>query len=464
MVHGVLVTVGWEAEILAVRRVDRGPVIVGSGAGSIAQVPEEALGARCWTVAVVDGAAVNLHPPQNARVVVERAREGGGPEDALRAGDVATLWLGRFSVRIEALDRDDVRPIPRSRTGGAALAYVVLAAVVHGGLLGWARAAPAESSIDDGASQGQTLRDMILAAERRASADAEVTRDGAGLSEGTLVDGHAGDGSRAGGARAPGQQGASGSPLSRASGKRFAASAAADAPTPAREAGDADFTATMVGLIAASARAPAAAFGADLASADDPLSSVGSMWAPSLGESFGSAALGLSGIGLGGGGEGEGIGLGTVGTLGHGAGEAGTGTGGAGARLIARGRTFKYNAGYRCYGCGVSVSGRLPPEIIQRIIRQNMGRIRLCYETALRKNPSLSGRVTTSFVIGRDGSVSSVRISESTIGNRSVDDCVARAFSSMSFPQPEGGIVTVVYPIAMTADDPQPQASYAFTP
>ena len=52
-----------------------------------------------------------------------------------------------------------------------------------------------------------------------------------------------------------------------------------------------------------------------------------------------------------------------------------------------------------------SVSGRLPPEVIQRIVRQNFGRFRLCYENGLRNNPNLQGRVAVRFVIGREGDV-----------------------------------------------------------
>ena len=37
------------------------------------------------------------------------------------------------------------------------------------------------------------------------------------------------------------------------------------------------------------------------------------------------------------------------------------------------------------------VNGRLPPEVIQRIVRQNFGRFRLCYENGLRNNPNLAG-------------------------------------------------------------------------
>ncbi len=95
----------------------------------------------------------------------------------------------------------------------------------------------------------------------------------------------------------------------------------------------------------------------------------------------------------------------------------------------------------------VQVSGRLPPEVIQRIVRQNFGRFRLCYENGLRSNPKLEGKVSVRFVIGRDGSVSNVGNGGSDLPDGGVVSCVVRAFYGLSFPQPEGGIVTVTYPI-----------------
>lgn len=94
-----------------------------------------------------------------------------------------------------------------------------------------------------------------------------------------------------------------------------------------------------------------------------------------------------------------------------------------------------------------TVSGRLAPEVIQRIVRQNYGRFRLCYEQALASNPKLEGRVQVRFVIGRDGSVSNVSNAGSDIPDSAVVQCVLRNYYGLSFPQPEGGIVTVVYPI-----------------
>ena len=195
---------------------------------------------------------------------------------------------------------------------------------------------------------------------------------------------------------------------------------------------------------------------------NDPLSAQGNMWGDAIGDSFGAGGLGLSGVGEGGGGRGEGIGigassdssgigLGNIGTVGHG---AGTGTGqGFGA---GHGRLAGAHAAVRAPSVrqgATQVSGRLPPEVIQRIVRQNFGRFRLCYENGLRANPNLSGRVSVRFVIGTDGSVRGASDGGSDLPSPEVISCVARGFGNLSFPQPEGGIVTVVYPIIFTPGD-----------
>jgi tetratricopeptide (TPR) repeat protein len=161
------------------------------------------------------------------------------------------------------------------------------------------------------------------------------------------------------------------------------------------------------------------------------------LWGDEIGDAFGFGGLGLSGIGEGGGGRGDGIGLGNVGGIGHGTGRlAGT----------HRARPPRLRAG------ALEVSGALPPEVIQRIVRQNFGRFRLCYENALRDTPELAGRLTVRFVIQADGSVKPSTLASrdwSPAGARaSLEDCVVRSFVTLSFPQPERGSVTVLYPIA----------------
>ena len=205
----------------------------------------------------------------------------------------------------------------------------------------------------------------------------------------------------------------------------------------------------MIGILNADGGAPTAPWGRDTSLGNDPMSARGNMWGDTIGDSFGAGGLGLAGD-AGGGGRGEGIGLGNIGTIGHGSG-TGTGSGygrGSGGLGGAHAHTPKVRQGT------TTVNGRLPPEVIQRIVRQNFGRFRLCYEQGLLKDPKLTGTVATKFVIATDGSVSSAaRDASTTMPDAAVVSCITRAFSSLSFPQPEGGIVTVVYPVIFEPGD-----------
>lgn len=96
------------------------------------------------------------------------------------------------------------------------------------------------------------------------------------------------------------------------------------------------------------------------------------------------------------------------------------------------------------------VSGRVPPEIIQRVVRMSFGRFRACYETGLMRDPTLRGRVVTKFLINRHGEVLAATDAGSDLGDKEVIDCVARAFTSLAFPEADRGTITVVYPIVFT--------------
>jgi len=97
------------------------------------------------------------------------------------------------------------------------------------------------------------------------------------------------------------------------------------------------------------------------------------------------------------------------------------------------------------------IRGRLPPEQIQKIVRTIYHRFRTCYEQGLSRNKSLAGKVVVRFVIGREGNVTRVLIAEGTsMPDRQVVECVAKNFYDLVFPQPEDGIVTVVYPLTLS--------------
>ena len=58
-----------------------------------------------------------------------------------------------------------------------------------------------------------------------------------------------------------------------------------------------------------------------------------------------------------------------------------------------------------------------------RVVRQNYGRFRMCYEQGLGRNPNLEGRVSARFVIGRDGAVSNASNGGSDLPDSGVVSC-----------------------------------------
>jgi hypothetical protein len=98
-----------------------------------------------------------------------------------------------------------------------------------------------------------------------------------------------------------------------------------------------------------------------------------------------------------------------------------------------------------------AVNGHLRPEVIQRVVRQNFGRFRFCYEAGLRGDPGLQGRVVVKFVIDRAGAVALSTDAGGDLPDARVTQCVVRAFADLSFPAPDGGMVTVVYPIVFNS-------------
>ena len=118
-----------------------------------------------------------------------------------------------------------------------------------------------------------------------------------------------------------------------------------------------------------------------------------------------------------------------------------------------------------------SVSGRLPPEVIQGIVSKNLGRFRLCYQDGLKVTPTLFGRISVRFVIGKDGATTAAKNGGSdlvVIGKdgaptaappNTMVDCVVKAFKDLKYPAPDGGVVLVVYPIMFSPGDAAAPAS-----
>jgi pSer/pThr/pTyr-binding forkhead associated (FHA) protein len=428
-------------------------------------IPSERLGTTRMPVVVADsssiavvippGATGHIEVPGQGRISLDEARSraqpcaelSGAHQLPLSGGARAKIELGDFVFQVAAVNAG--KPVARGvgvGTDWTVFMYFGMSLLAHAGLIAAMAffVPPLGLTDDEGINKDQLylIQQYLKSAAEREQEEKETEQ----VSEQDADNKEGGTGTRA-----KGEEGSMGKQDSKATNKRYAVQGPQDNPDPhiarqqaLREAMDFG----MIGLLNAGAsgdpNAPTAPWGRETSLGMDSMSAMGNMWGDEIGDAYGAGGLGLSGIGEGGGGRGEGIGLGSIGTLGHG---AGTGTGqGFGSGHGRLGGSHQTKAPKVRMGA-TQVSGRLPPEVIQRIVRQNYGRFRMCYEQGLAKNPNLEGRVTVRFVIGRDGSVSNVANGGSDIPDSAVVQCVIRNYYGLSFPQPEGGIVTVVYPI-----------------
>lgn len=154
----------------------------------------------------------------------------------------------------------------------------------------------------------------------------------------------------------------------------------------------------------------------------------------------GGDGFGLVGTGKGGGGTGEGtIGLGSLGTIGHGSGR------GYGSSADAT-RDRKSASPEVSFGVA-EVRGSLDKEIVRRIIRRHANEVKFCQEREMVRGGASVGRLLVQFTIGPEGSVLASVVQSSTVGNPTLEQCVASAVRRWEFPKPRGGgVVVVTYP------------------
>jgi len=89
---------------------------------------------------------------------------------------------------------------------------------------------------------------------------------------------------------------------------------------------------------------------------------------------------------------------------------------------------------------GVRASGSLSRDDIERVVRQNFGRFRLCYEAnGMRTQPSLHGRVTVKFEVSANGAVSLLIDDRSDLPDPSTVTCIVRNVGILTFPSADAG-------------------------
>lgn len=176
-----------------------------------------------------------------------------------------------------------------------------------------------------------------------------------------------------------------------------------------------------------------------------------------ISDDIGGALAGTAGVGIAGaGGGGDGVtrrgtgggGGGGDGTGGEGGGAIGIGdlkTGGGGgggsvdtgaktaARVVARVRAEDIE----------TVDGRIDKKSVAATIRRRQDGFQACYETALKSNSKLGGKLVVEFTIAEGGKVTSARVINDGLNSGEVSTCVLNLLKRLRFPEPADGEVAI---------------------
>ncbi len=104
-----------------------------------------------------------------------------------------------------------------------------------------------------------------------------------------------------------------------------------------------------------------------------------------------------------------------------------------------------------------TVDGGLPPELITRVVRQNIGSFRDCYRAAFAKTPPVPVRIKVRFAISRRGAVTLAENERSSFSDHQLVACVVEAFGRLAFPESEMGETVVRYPLDLRPPDAAPE-------
>ncbi len=100
----------------------------------------------------------------------------------------------------------------------------------------------------------------------------------------------------------------------------------------------------------------------------------------------------------------------------------------------------------------IEIRGGLDPAIIQQIVQERLAEVRYCYENALLSDVNLGGKVSTSWTIRADGSVSELEAMSDEPRMQKIYGCIKERIGRWKFPEPKGGgVVHVKYPFVFSS-------------
>ncbi len=150
----------------------------------------------------------------------------------------------------------------------------------------------------------------------------------------------------------------------------------------------------------------------------------------------------LKNVGIGGKGTST-SGFSGVGTKGKGSGTFGYGSGGIGE---------KGRADINIEGSDAEFTGSIDREAIRRVILENKRSFKYCYDSALRRNSDLYGRIEIQWDIVEQGRVQNGFVKSNSVGDKELGNCIVAKLRALKFPEPPPDqIARVVYPFVFAA-------------
>lgn len=98
-------------------------------------------------------------------------------------------------------------------------------------------------------------------------------------------------------------------------------------------------------------------------------------------------------------------------------------------------------------------TGHLDPMLVQSAVNARIHRMRACYHNELAKDPTLRIDMRVELQIATNGRPMQVEEKSGRQRDKQVVTCILGEFKALQFPRPEGGIVTVTYPLVIAPGD-----------
>ncbi|MEZ4474205.1 MAG: AgmX/PglI C-terminal domain-containing protein [bacterium] len=85
-----------------------------------------------------------------------------------------------------------------------------------------------------------------------------------------------------------------------------------------------------------------------------------------------------------------------------------------------------------------------------QVIRDHNGDVHACYARVALKDPTVQGRLTLQWTIGKDGMPIGVAITQDTLKDKSVGACLKERARHWQFAPPGGGVQVISYPFDLS--------------